>query len=143
MDVRANRRTTARDVGADHDGWARERRDNFLRITSGEPAEEDLVADRWTASAGLLEKLLPSFCRPADRQAFEAAYEGRGRRSRWNEVRARVERIVADADTAEKLKPWYRYACKRPTFSRTPTCRRSTATTSPWSTPRTRTASSG
>ncbi|KOV35622.1 flavin-containing monooxygenase [Streptomyces sp. XY152] len=118
VDVRANRRTTARDVGADHDGWARERRDNFLRITSGEPAEEDLVADRWTASAGLLEKLLPSFCRPADRQAFEAAYEVADA-VKMNEVRARVEQIVADAATAEKLKPWYRYACKRPTFSDT------------------------
>ncbi|MFL9652763.1 flavin-containing monooxygenase [Streptomyces sp. PB17] len=118
VDVRANRRTTAQDVGADREGWARERRDNFLRIVSGEPVEEDLVADRWTASAGLLEKLLPSFRRPEDRRAFEAAYEAADA-AKMNEVRARVERIVADADTAEKLKPWYRYACKRPTFSDT------------------------
>ncbi|MFF9272705.1 MULTISPECIES: NAD(P)/FAD-dependent oxidoreductase [Streptomyces] len=118
VDVRANRRTTARDVGADHDGWARERRDNFLRIVSGETVEHDLVADRWTETAGLLEKLLPSFRRPADRQAYEAAYDVADAR-KMNEVRARVERIVADADTAEKLKPWYRYACKRPTFSDT------------------------
>jgi cation diffusion facilitator CzcD-associated flavoprotein CzcO len=34
-----------------------------------------------------------------------------------NELRARVERTVIDPDTAEQLKPWYRYACKRPTFS--------------------------
>ncbi|MFE6430074.1 flavin-containing monooxygenase [Streptomyces rochei] len=118
VDVRANRRTTARDVGADHEGWARERRDNFLRIVSGETVEHDLVADRWTETAGLLEKLLPSFRRPADRQAYEAAYEVADAR-KMNEVRARVERIVADADTAKKLKPWYRYACKRPTFSDT------------------------
>jgi cation diffusion facilitator CzcD-associated flavoprotein CzcO len=118
VDVRANRRTTARDVGADHDGWARERRDNFLRIVSGETVEHDLVADRWTETAGLLEKLLPSFRRPAGRQAYEAAYEAADAR-KMNEVRARVERIVTDADTAEKLKPWYRYACKRPTFSDT------------------------
>ncbi|MFC8819413.1 flavin-containing monooxygenase [Streptomyces rochei] len=118
VDVRANRRTTARDVGADHDGWARERRDNFLRIVSGETVEHDLVADRWTETAGLLEKLLPSFRRPADRQAYEAAYEVADAR-KMNEARARVERIVADTDTAEKLKPWYRYACKRPTFSDT------------------------
>ncbi|MFD5363904.1 flavin-containing monooxygenase [Streptomyces tendae] len=118
VDVRANRRTTAQDVGADREGWARERRDNFLRIVSGEPVEEDLVADRWTASAGLLEKLLPSFRRPEDRRACESAYEVADA-AKMNEVRARVERIVADADTAEKLKPWYRYACKRPTFSDT------------------------
>lgn len=34
-----------------------------------------------------------------------------------NELRLRVERTVTDQDTAETLKPWYRYACKRPTFS--------------------------
>ncbi|MFE5392970.1 flavin-containing monooxygenase [Streptomyces sp. NPDC056568] len=118
VDVRANRRTSARDVGADREGWARERRDNFLRIVSGENVEEDLVADRWTSSAGLLEKLLPSFRRPSDRAAFEAAYEVADA-TKMNEIRARVERTVTDAETAEKLKPWYRYACKRPTFSDT------------------------
>ncbi|MFF0700038.1 flavin-containing monooxygenase [Streptomyces tendae] len=118
VDVRANSRTSAPDVGADREGWARERRDNFLRIVSGESAEEDLVADRWTSSAGLLEKLLPSFRRPDDRVAFEAAYEAADA-AKMNEIRARVERTVTDPDTAERLKPWYRYACKRPTFSDT------------------------
>ncbi|CAL9613786.1 Baeyer-Villiger monooxygenase [Streptomyces sp. enrichment culture] len=116
VDVRANRRTTARDVGADRHGWARERRDNFLRVTSGEDVEQDLVADRWTRSALLLEKLLPSFRRQGDRAAFEAAYEIADA-LKMNEIRARVEQIVTDPDTAGKLKPWYRYACKRPTFS--------------------------
>ncbi|WP_030227272.1 flavin-containing monooxygenase [Streptomyces sp. NRRL WC-3626] len=116
VDVRANRRTTARDVGADQDGWASRRRDNFLRIVSGESAGEDLVDDRWTSSAGLLEKLLPSFRRQGDRAAFETAYESADA-AKMNELRARVEQIVTDPETAEKLKPWYRYACKRPTFS--------------------------
>jgi cation diffusion facilitator CzcD-associated flavoprotein CzcO len=117
VDVRANRRTTARDVGAGRDGWARERRENFLRVVSGEPVEQDLVADRWTESAALLEKLLPSFRRPqGDREAFEAAYEAADA-AKMNEIRARVEEAVTDPETAEKLKPWYRYACKRPTFS--------------------------
>ena len=116
VDVRGNRRTTARDVGADRDGWARERRDNFLGIVSGEDVDDDLVADRWTSSAGLLEKLLPSFRRHGDPVAFEAAYEAADA-AKMNEIRARVEQVVADPDTAELLKPWYRYACKRPTFS--------------------------
>ncbi|MFF9215187.1 flavin-containing monooxygenase [Streptomyces viridosporus] len=118
VDVRANRRTTAGDVGADREGWARARRENFLRIVSGEDHDEDLVADGWTSSAGLLEKLLPSFRRPGDREAFEAAYEAADA-AKMNEVRARVEQEVADPATAEVLKPWYRYACKRPTFSDT------------------------
>lgn len=116
VDVRDNRRTTAQDVGADQEGWAQERRDNFLRIVSGEGAETDLVADRWTATAGLLEKLLPSFRRQGDPAAFEAAYEAADA-VKMNEIRDRVGRIVTDPETAERLKPWYRYACKRPTFS--------------------------
>ncbi|MGW5331277.1 flavin-containing monooxygenase [Streptomyces bauhiniae] len=116
VDERANRRTDPQDVGADRAGWARERRENYLRIVSGESVEQDLVADRWTTSAGLLEKLLPSFRRQGDRRTFEAAYEAADA-AKMNELRARVERCVADPETAEKLKPWYRYACKRPTFS--------------------------
>ncbi|MFH8399556.1 flavin-containing monooxygenase [Streptomyces anulatus] len=116
VDVRDNRRTTAGDVGADREDWARRRRENYLRIVSGESAEQDLVADRWTASAGLLEKLLPSFRRQGNRQTFEAAYEAADA-AKMNELRARVEQTVTDPGTAEKLKPWYRYACKRPTFS--------------------------
>ncbi|WAP60452.1 flavin-containing monooxygenase [Streptomyces sp. S465] len=116
VDIRANRRTTAADVGADRPGWAGERRDNFLRIVSGDFADEDLVADQWTATAGLLEKLLPSFRRQGDRAAFEAEYEVADA-AKMNEIRARVDKVVTDPETAEKLKPWYRYACKRPTFS--------------------------
>ncbi|MFF2411492.1 flavin-containing monooxygenase [Streptomyces sp. NPDC058092] len=116
VDVRANRRTSGQDVGADRDGWAGERRENFLRIVSGEATDRDLVADGWTASAGLLEKLLPSFRRQDGGPAFEAAYEAADA-AKMNELRSRVEQTVTDPDTAEKLKPWYRYACKRPTFS--------------------------
>ncbi|MFJ9624958.1 flavin-containing monooxygenase [Streptomyces sp. NPDC101181] len=116
VDERANRRTAPEDVGAGRAGWARERRENYLRIVSGESVERDLVADRWTTSAGLLEKLLPSFRRQGDPQAFEAAYEAADA-AKMNELRDRVERSVADPEIAEKLKPWYRYACKRPTFS--------------------------
>lgn len=74
------------------------------------------MADGWTSSAALLEKLLPSFRRPDDRADFEAAYEAADA-AKMNEVRTRVERTVTDPATAEALKPWYRYACKRPTFS--------------------------
>ncbi|MCL7382109.1 NAD(P)/FAD-dependent oxidoreductase [Streptomyces sp. 35G-GA-8] len=133
VDVRGNRPTTAEDVGAHRDGWARERRENFLRIVAGERAageagsETDFVADGWTRSAPLLEKLLPSYRRDgraidgqgtdADaRRTYEAAYEAADA-AKMNELRARVEDIVADPETAERLKPWYRYACKRPAFS--------------------------
>ena len=36
---------------------------------------------------------------------------------KMNQIRARVDAIVKDKKTAEALKPWYRYFCKRPTFN--------------------------
>ena len=35
---------------------------------------------------------------------------------KMEEIRARVESLVEDADTADALKPWYRQFCKRPCF---------------------------
>ncbi|MFD7292036.1 flavin-containing monooxygenase [Streptomyces sp. NPDC059897] len=115
VDTRGQRRMTPQDVGADRPGWAGERRENFLRIVSGEDADRDLVADRWTESAALLEKLLPSFRRDGEPD-FEAAYEAADHAT-MNQIRDRVAAEVTDPATAEALKPWYRYACKRPTFS--------------------------
>ncbi|MFI5660821.1 flavin-containing monooxygenase [Streptomyces sp. NPDC051684] len=115
VDVRGQRRMTSQDVDADRAGWASERRENFLRIVSGEDAERDLVDDGWTESAALLEKLLPSFRRDGEPD-FEAAYEAADHAT-MNRIRDRVATEVTDPATAEALKPWYRYACKRPTFS--------------------------
>jgi cation diffusion facilitator CzcD-associated flavoprotein CzcO len=36
--------------------------------------------------------------------------------AKMEEIRARVDSIVTDRDTAEALKPWYGYFCKRPCF---------------------------
>ena len=36
--------------------------------------------------------------------------------AKMEEIRARVDSIVTDAATAEALKPWYGYFCKRPCF---------------------------
>ncbi len=33
-----------------------------------------------------------------------------------SEIRARVDEIVADQQTAQQLKAWYRQLCKRPSF---------------------------
>ncbi|MER7609985.1 NAD(P)/FAD-dependent oxidoreductase [Nocardioides sp. NPDC127503] len=122
--VRGQRPLTATDLGADRPGWATERRENFLRIVSGEAVpgvDEDLVDDAWTESAALLEKLLPSFRRDEagqDNEEFEAAYEALDHAT-MERIRARVTEIVEDPATASALQPWYRYACKRPTFSDT------------------------
>ncbi|WP_084789420.1 flavin-containing monooxygenase, partial [Saccharomonospora iraqiensis] len=119
VDVRDNRPTDPAWAASLTPGWHRRRRDNFLRLVSGGSAEQDLVADGWTRSARLLSALLPndadSGLAPGEREAWDELADFQ----RMNEIRARVDEVVADPDTAEALKPWYRYMCKRPTFSDT------------------------
>lgn len=117
VDVRGNRPTDPEWAGALKPGWQRRRMENFLEVVTGVRQDEDLVNDAWTSSARLQEKLIPTNAYadvPAEER--ELAYEIADFQ-KMNELRARVEDIVEDPDTAETLKPWYRYMCKRPTFS--------------------------
>ncbi|WP_327595280.1 NAD(P)/FAD-dependent oxidoreductase [Streptomyces chartreusis] len=117
VDVRGNRPTDPEWAESLKPGWQRRRRDNFLRVVTGVRAAEDLVDDAWTSTARLQEKLIPTNAYadvPADER--ELAYEIADFQ-KMNELRARVEATVGDPETAERLKPWYRYMCKRPTFS--------------------------
>ncbi|MFD5030854.1 flavin-containing monooxygenase [Streptomyces sp. NPDC058405] len=133
VDVRDNRPTDPEWAGALMPGWQRRRRDNFLAQVAGGGADEDMVSDRWTTSARLLQSLMPSS------GGEELSPEQRGRVAelaeladfkKMNEIRARVDAVVEDRATAEALKPWYRYMCKRPTFSDTylPTFNRANVT---------------
>jgi len=97
-------------------GWQRRWLENFPANQAGGNAEEDLVQDGWTdlsrrirARIGLLprEDLTP--------QKMLAAYEDSDF-EKMEEIRARVDSIVGDGETAQKLKAWYRQLCKRPCF---------------------------
>ncbi|MET9830374.1 NAD(P)/FAD-dependent oxidoreductase [Streptomyces sp. NPDC006385] len=117
VDVRANRPTDPDWAGSLQPGWQRHRMENFLKVVTGVPADEDLVSDGWTSSARLFEKLIPTNSYadvPAEDR--ERAYE-LADAQKMHEIRARVDALVDDPHTAELLKPWYRYMCKRPTFS--------------------------
>ncbi|MFF9351871.1 flavin-containing monooxygenase [Streptomyces sp. NPDC014734] len=117
VDVRGNRPTDPAWAASLEPGWQRRRRENFLRAVTGMHVDEDLVNDAWTGSARLQEKMIPteSYAHvPAEER--ERAYE-LADFLKMNELRDRVDDIVADPETARKLKPWYRYMCKRPTFS--------------------------
>ncbi|QRP47692.1 NAD(P)/FAD-dependent oxidoreductase [Amycolatopsis sp. FDAARGOS 1241] len=118
VDVRDNRRTDPEWAASLTPGWQRRRMNNFLDIVAGGPAvTEDLVADAWTASAHLLHNLTPVEVRdgltPEDRERLDELADFR----KMNAIRARVAEIVQDPETARLLEPWYRYTCKRPTFS--------------------------
>jgi cation diffusion facilitator CzcD-associated flavoprotein CzcO len=101
VDVRANRPTDAQWAATLTPGWQRRRIENFQQLTAGGDADEDLVADAWTS---IVKTLLVM----QDGELADFAKK--------EEVRARVDAIVADPDTAEALKPWYGYFCKRPCF---------------------------
>jgi len=98
-------------------GWQQHRMDNFLETVSGEEPEVDLIDDGWTATARLQRQMLTGASRddlsPEERERLDEIADA----AKMDAIRQRVDEIVVDADTAAKLKPWYRYMCKRPTFS--------------------------
>ncbi|WP_328453964.1 flavin-containing monooxygenase [Amycolatopsis sp. NBC_00438] len=117
VDVRGNGPTDPAWASSLTPGWQRRRRDNFLTVVTGGRAEEDLVGDGWTGSARLLQQLIATDAyadlAPDAREQADEIADFR----KMNELRDRVDELVTDPATAEALKPWYRYMCKRPTFS--------------------------
>lgn len=116
IDVRANRPTDPEWAKSLQPGWQQQRMDNFNIITAGGFQEEDLVSDGWTEifrdlSAPVQRKLNPNMTSSEVGAAMEIADF-----KKMEQIRARVDTIVNDPDTAESLKPWYRQFCKRPGF---------------------------
>jgi cation diffusion facilitator CzcD-associated flavoprotein CzcO len=116
IDVRGNRPTDPEWAASLEPGWQRKRIENFTILTSGGLADEDLVMDGWTDIIG---KLLARF-RETDSPDLTpggiASTMELADFDKMNEIRARVDALVHDRNTAEALKPWYRQFCKRPCF---------------------------
>ncbi|HEX4657938.1 MAG TPA: NAD(P)/FAD-dependent oxidoreductase [Streptosporangiaceae bacterium] len=97
-------------------GWQQRWLENFAANQSGGMADEDLVMDGWTEIArrvrSKITALPPGDLTPAK---MLAAFEDSDF-EKMEEIRARVDAIVADPATAQKLKAWYRQLCKRPCF---------------------------
>ena len=115
VDVRANQPTDLQWVNALQPGWQQKRIQNFQVLTGGGQAEEDLVADAWTSITRKLPVMRHdsgSSSSPEERtRDIELADF-----AKMEEIRARVDELVTDRATAEALKPWYGYFCKRPCF---------------------------
>ncbi|MPY92212.1 MAG: NAD(P)-binding protein [Acidimicrobiia bacterium] len=120
VDVRNNAETDPEWAESLGPGWQQRRMTNFNVLVSGGDQDEDLVADGWT-------DIFRNLTGTAAKQASRAV----GRRltpqeraelmeladyKKMNQVRNRVDEIIEDRETAEKLKPWYRQFCKRPCF---------------------------
>jgi cyclohexanone monooxygenase len=117
VDVRDNAPTDPGFADTLEPGWQQRRMDNFNILMDGGAQEEDLVGDRWTElTRGLYEALA---ARPdaADLTPEDIALIAEQvDLKKMKRVRARVDEVVEDPATAEALKPWYRYLCKRPCF---------------------------
>lgn len=116
VDARGNRLTDPEWVASLGEGWQKKRMDNFNIIVNGGHQAVDLVADGWT---DIFRKLSPLRADSKDgsidmveiakkRQVYDF--------EKMEQIRARVDSIVKDPGTAEKLKPYYNQFCKRPCF---------------------------
>ncbi|KAF9890052.1 hypothetical protein FE257_006732 [Aspergillus nanangensis] len=113
VDVRNNRPTDPKWAKNLPPGWQRNRMQNFTAIINGEWAETDLVNDGWTA---ILSSLPGLFGTSADDADAAAARLQLADFRKMETVRKRVDSVVKDPETAERLKPWYNQFCKRPCF---------------------------
>jgi cyclohexanone monooxygenase len=97
-------------------GWQRERRENFGALASGQPVEVDLVDDGWTNIFRNVVTAPKGENKPKTREERDRVVELADFRQ-MEQLRRRVAETVADEETAEALKPYYRQMCKRPTFN--------------------------
>ncbi len=118
VDVRNNLPTDPeweKSLGA---GWQAQRREMYQRFThSGfQPGDEDVVGDIWTeinrnimaemeGASGWRQLEIDEFLEWRETMDYQV----------MERLRRRVDEIVADPETAEALKPYYRIICKRPT----------------------------
>ncbi len=116
VDTRRNSETDQEWVKTLKPGWQEARRSNFHRGANERylPGEEDMIVDIWTeVNRNLTAKFnhddnypdMEGYAQERDLMDFQV----------MERLRRRVGSIVEDKATAEKLKPYYRYQCKRPT----------------------------
>ncbi|MBO2447749.1 NAD(P)/FAD-dependent oxidoreductase [Actinomadura barringtoniae] len=102
-------------------GWQKERQRNFhtAAFEAFAPGQPDLVCDGWTEVSRNLAAHLDAtdgWAALTDPQKFMELREIQDYRTMQRQ-RDRIDAIVEDPATAEALKPYYRFLCKRPGFS--------------------------
>lgn len=115
IDARGNRPTDEEWAKSLKPGWQAERVDNFNRLMSGIPVEEDMVGDGWTENFARLylgdgAKKFEDLDLPPNVLAEVVDMD------MMSATRQRIGSIVDDPETAGKLMPYYSHFCKRPCF---------------------------
>lgn len=114
VDVREEKATDPQWAASLEPGWQKRIIENFSALTSGTPADEDLVQDGWTfLFTRIMAPQADGAARTYDEMVLAAEYADA---EKMNEIRARIDAVVKDRRVAERLKPWYRRFCKRPVF---------------------------
>ncbi|MEB8327263.1 NAD(P)/FAD-dependent oxidoreductase [Dietzia kunjamensis] len=115
---RNNRKTDPAWKASLQPGWQYERHDNFNGIISGHEVDGNLVDDGWTH---LFPQLTgqPLVDTPVGElpEADQALVAELADMKLLMGVHQRVDSIVTDPATADGLKPWFGYMCKRPCFN--------------------------
>jgi cyclohexanone monooxygenase len=111
VDVRGNRPTDPSWADELKPGWQRHRMDNFNILVSGGTQDEDLVNDGWTDILRHLGSIARSKAVGNPAELLQLADF-----RKMEQIRQRVDDIVADPVTADALKPYYNQLCKRPCF---------------------------
>jgi len=115
VDVRGNQPTDSEWAAVLEPGWQKRRMENFNGLVSGLPQAEDLVDDGWT---DLIGKMIRRFREAQEGGSLDIAeVMEMANFDKMNEIRSRVDDLVETPGVAEKLKPYYRMFCKRPTFN--------------------------
>ena len=97
-------------------GWQQRWLENFTANQTGGAADEDLVMDGWTdLSRRIRSKIMALPREDRTPEKMMAAFEDSDF-EKMEEIRARIDGVVEDPETAERLKAWYRQLCKRPCF---------------------------
>jgi cyclohexanone monooxygenase len=118
IDVRANEPTDPEWFESEvlEPGWQERWIASFTAVQTGNFGHEDLVKDGWTdISRRIRDRILADPEATFTIETFQKAFEDSDF-EKMDEIRARVDTIVADPATAAALKPWYRQLCKRPCF---------------------------
>jgi cyclohexanone monooxygenase len=117
VDVRDNRPTDPEWFAAiATPGWQQRWLENFTANQTGVGGDEDLVMDGWTDLSRRIRAKIMQL--PPDQMTPEgmlAAFEDSDF-EKMSEIRARIDTIVENPETAQSLKAWYRQLCKRPCF---------------------------
>ena len=115
VDVRNNQPTDLKWAASLAPGWQQERIKNFHHAAMEmlSPGEPDMICDIWTEISRNLSAQFDARGWPETPEAFAVQRETMDYQV-MERLRRRVDALVEDPETAEALKPYYRFLCKRP-----------------------------